>query len=243
MCYKKLEYDTNDPIKGEAMKRIFSLLIAIVLLASALSLRASKAQAAGLITFVDGRFIWGKGIVFQFDAFDVKNKDLKGANIFAGSDYHKMYCSYNDDTEKIVCVVGGGLTEFAGQTGVIYLAGQIFYVTIPNMGLPPGVSDTNPDESCDGPDEEGCEDPGGPAEPGNPGDPGDPGDPPPACIPPEVLGADVDFVDGEDVVTQLFVPGASLAEVSANAAQMLFGGEGWEDFQIVSPLGCGMSPQ
>ena len=58
-----------------------------------------------------------------------------------------------------------------------------------------------------------------------------------------VLGADVDFVDGEDLTTQLFVPGDSLAEVSANAAQMLFGGEGWEDFQIVSPLGCGMSPQ
>jgi hypothetical protein len=226
------------------MKKFFSLLIAIVVVTSAFSLSASRAQAAGLITFADGRFIWGKGIVFQFDASEVKNKDLKGANIFAGSDYHKMYCSYNDDTEKIVCVVGGGLTEFAGQTGVIYLAGQIFYVTIPNMGLQPGDSGTNPDdESCEEPDEEGCEDPGGPSDPGNPGDPGDPGVPPPACIPPEVLGADVDFVDGEDVTTQLFVPGDSLAGVSANAAQMLFGGEGWEDFQIVSPLGCGMPPQ
>jgi hypothetical protein len=146
-----------------------------------------------------------------------------------------LSCSFNKEEEKIVCVAGGGLTEFAGQTGVIYLAGQIFYVTMPNMGLAPGNSGTNPDdESCEGPDEERCEDPG---------DPGDPGDPPPACIPPEVLGADVEFVDGEDFTTSLFVPGDSLSEVSANAAQMLFGGEGWEDFQIVGPLGCGMSPQ
>ena len=59
------------------MKKIFSLLIAIVVVASAFSFSASKAQAAGLITFADGRFIWGKGIVFQFDASEVKNKDLK----------------------------------------------------------------------------------------------------------------------------------------------------------------------
>ena len=63
------------------MKKIFSLLIAIVVLASAFSFSASKAQAAGLITFADGRFVWGKGIVFLFDASGIKNKDLKGANI------------------------------------------------------------------------------------------------------------------------------------------------------------------
>ena len=125
------------------MKKIYSLLIAIVVLVSAFSFSASKAQAASLITFADGRFVWGKGIVFLFDASEIKNKDLKGANIFAGSDYHKMYCSFNEDIEQIVCVVSGGLTEFAGQTGVIYLAGQIFYVTIPDRALHSGDSSTD----------------------------------------------------------------------------------------------------
>jgi len=220
------------------MKKFFSLLIAIVVLVSAFSFSASKAQAAGLITFADGRFIWGKGIVFQFDASEVKNKDLKGANIFAGSDYHKMYCSYNDDTEKIVCVLSGGLTEFAGQTGVIYLSGQIFYVTMPAMGLPPGDSGTvSEDETCPEYDEE-CEEEEEPGDPG--GDPG--GDPPAACTAPQVVGADVEFVDGEDVATTVFVPGDSTAAVDANAAQMLSVG-GWETFQRVGPLECGMPPQ
>ncbi len=207
------------------MKKIFSLLIAIVVLVSAFSFSASKPQAAGLITFADGRFVWGKGIVFLFDASEIKNKDLKGANIFAGSDYH---------IEQIVCVVSGGLTEFAGETGVIYLAGQIFYVTIPDRALHSGTD--SEDETCPEEDEE-CE------EPEDPGDPGDPGNPPEACIPPEVLGADVEFVDGEDVATTEFVPGETMAEVSANATQMLFGLEGWETFQIAGPLECGMTPQ
>jgi len=64
------------------MQGIFSLLITIVLLASAFSFGASKAQAAGIITFADGRFVWGKGVVFVFGASEIKNKDLKGANIF-----------------------------------------------------------------------------------------------------------------------------------------------------------------
>jgi hypothetical protein len=219
------------------MKKVFSLLIAIVVLASAFSFSASKAQAAGLITFADGRFVWGKGIVFLFDASGIKNKDLKGANIFAGSDYHKLYCSFNKEEGRIVCVVSGGLTEFAGQTGVIYLAGQIFYVTIPDRALHSGTD--SEDETCSEEDEE-CEEP---ENPGEPGGPGDPGNPPEACIPPDVLGADVEFVDGEDVATTEFVPGETMAEVSANATQMLFGLEGWETFQIAGPLECGMTPQ
>jgi len=148
-----------------------------------------------------------------------------------------MYCSYNEDEGRIVCVVSSGLTEYAGQTGVIYLAGQIFYVTIPDRALHSG---TDPeDETCSEEDEE-CEEP---EDPGDPGGPGDPGNPPEACIPPEVLGADVEFVDGEDVATTEFVPGETTAEVSANATQMLFGLEGWETFQIAGPLECGMTPQ
>ena len=122
------------------MRKVVSLLMAMVVLASAFLFSASKAQAAGIISYLDGRFIWGKGIVFLFEADGFKAKDLKGANIFAGSDYHKLHCSINKDEGRIVCVASGGLTEFADQTGVIYLAGQIFYVTIPDKKLVPNPS-------------------------------------------------------------------------------------------------------
>ena len=156
-----------------------------------------------------------KGFVFIFEPDDHKYKDLKGASIFAGSNDHKLSCSFNDDEGTVVCVVNGGITRYAGQTGVIYLAGQIFYVTIPDRVLVPHKSN----ETCaeDEEEEEGetCIDPS------DPGKPGDPGDPPPACTPPEVLGANVEFVDGEDVTTMQFVPGATTAEVNANATAML----------------------
>jgi hypothetical protein len=190
------------------MRKIFSLLIAMAVVASAFLFNASRAQAAGLISFLDGRFVWGKGVVFLFEASGVKNKDLKGANIFAGSDYHKLHCSFNKEEGRIVCVASGALTEFAGETGVVYLAGQIFYVTMPTMGLQPGDSGTeSEDEACSEEDEE-CEE----SE-----DPGDPVNPPPACASPQVVGADFEFVDGEDVATTVFVPCETTGEVSGNA--------------------------
>src|SRR6188474_552280 len=127
------------------MKKFFSLLIAIVILVSAFSFSASKAQAAGLITLIDGRFVWGKGVVFVFEASGYKNKDLKGASIFAGSNDHNLSCSSNKEEGTVVCVATAGLTQYAGETGVIYLAGQIFYVIIPDMGPQLEDSGTDPD--------------------------------------------------------------------------------------------------
>ena len=50
------------------MKKVLFILIAFVVLASAFGFQAGPAKAAGLITYVDGRFIWHKGVVFVFDA-------------------------------------------------------------------------------------------------------------------------------------------------------------------------------
>jgi hypothetical protein len=41
----------------------------------------SSAEAAGMITYLDGRYVWGKGIVFVFDAPGYRNKDVRNANI------------------------------------------------------------------------------------------------------------------------------------------------------------------
>src|SRR5262245_56224273 len=122
------------------MKKFLSLVMPVIVLVSALWVSAGSAGAAGMITYVDGRFVWGKGVVFVFDASGYRNKDVKNASIFAGSNFHDLYCTVNKIAEKIVCVARGSLTDYAGQTGIIYLAGQIFYVTIPDRVLPAEIT-------------------------------------------------------------------------------------------------------
>ena len=56
--------------------------------------------------------------------------------MFVGSSFYDLGCTVNKEEGKIICVARGGLTEFAGQTGIIHLAGQIFYVIIPDRYTP-----------------------------------------------------------------------------------------------------------
>jgi hypothetical protein len=118
------------------MKKVLLLAVAVMIVFSVLPLSAGKAAAASLITYVDGRYVWGKGIVFVFKASGYRNRDVRDANMFAGSNYHDLYCTVDKEKENIVCVARGGLTQYAGQTGIIYLAGQVFYVTIPDKTIP-----------------------------------------------------------------------------------------------------------
>jgi hypothetical protein len=97
---------------------------------------AGTARAAGILTYIESRFVWGKGVVFVFEAEGFKNKDLKGAILFVESNDYKLSCWVNKDAGKVICVAGGGLTQYAGQTGVITLAGRSFTVTIPGRTIP-----------------------------------------------------------------------------------------------------------
>lgn len=54
------------------MKKIVSLLLSVFVLASTFLFSANRAQAAGLVSYVDGRFIWGKGMVFVFEGSGFK---------------------------------------------------------------------------------------------------------------------------------------------------------------------------
>lgn len=116
------------------MKKFLLLLMVLAVCSSVLGV--SRAQAADWITFAEGAYVHGKGIVFIFDATGYRNKDLKNASIYVGSDLYDLFCWVTEDKEHIVCNAQGGLTQFAGQTAIIYLAGQIFYVTIPGAGSP-----------------------------------------------------------------------------------------------------------
>lgn len=117
------------------MKKILSFFVAMGVVVSTLWVSVSRAEAAGLITFRGGVYVWGKGIAFVFDASGLRNRDVRDATIFVHSNFHDLGCTVNKEEAKIVCVLRGGLTEHAGETGVIYLAGQVFYVTIPGMNL------------------------------------------------------------------------------------------------------------
>jgi|SRR5687768_12373757 len=122
------------------MRKLILLGLAIGVLISTLWCTAGKVQAAGLITYRGGLYVWGKGIVFVFDASGYRNKDVKDASIFVGSNFHDLGCTVNKEEAKIVCTLRGGLTEHAGETGVIYLGGQVFYVLIPDRTLPEEIS-------------------------------------------------------------------------------------------------------
>ncbi|MBN2116882.1 MAG: hypothetical protein JW730_09935 [Anaerolineales bacterium] len=107
------------------------LVMILVILAATLWLSVEQATAAGTITYSGARFVWGKGVVFVFDASGYKNADVKGARITVGSKSFNVYCTVNKKAEKIICVAGSRLTRHAGEMGILSLAGQGFYVTIP----------------------------------------------------------------------------------------------------------------
>ncbi len=122
------------------MKKAFLFLIALVVMVSTFAFQTGQARAASLITFVDARFIWGKSVVFVFDATGYKNRDVRDTTIFVGSNFHDLGCTVNKEKTRIVCVGRFSLTDYAGQTGIIHLAGQIFYVTIPDVVTPEAAS-------------------------------------------------------------------------------------------------------
>lgn len=127
------------------MRKFMSLVMVLVILVCTLWFSADNAAAAGTITFTGARFVWGKGVVFVFDASGYKNADVKGAYITVGSKSFNVHCTVNKKAEKIICVAGSRLTRHAGEMGILALAGQAFYVTIPDK---PPLSVGNGSISC-----------------------------------------------------------------------------------------------
>jgi len=116
------------------IKKVLAVVMTVIMFFSMFSF-TSRAQAAGLIRYMGGLFISGKGLTFVFEGSGYRNRDVRNATIFAGSNFHNLSCSAKKEPERIVCVAGGRLTEYVGETGVIHLAGQVFYVTIPGTDL------------------------------------------------------------------------------------------------------------
>ncbi len=130
------------------MKKIISFTMAVVILACTLWFSTGSATAAGTITYLGARFVWGKGVVFIFEASGYRNRDVKGATLSIGSSSFDVHCTVNKKAGKIICVAGGGLTQYTGQTGILYLAGHAFYVVIPARPLLPSGSGSAVPLSC-----------------------------------------------------------------------------------------------
>lgn len=136
----------------ETMKRRLSLLVAVVVFLSTFAFSATKTQAAGIITYQGGKFVQGKGLAFVFGAPGFTGRHLRGASIYAGSNSYDLFCTVKAREEKIVCTARGGLTEFAGETAIIHLAGQVFYITMPSRAIPDGSEEEEEDEESVCPD-------------------------------------------------------------------------------------------
>jgi len=125
------------------MKKIFLGLMALAVFISVLGMQVGQAKAEGYITYEGAQYVVGTGIVFTFSAEGYRNRDLKDATLLLNSDFYDLYCWVRKEEGKILCVAWGSLTEFAGDTGIIFLGGQIFYVIIPNKhGIPDNGAQT-----------------------------------------------------------------------------------------------------
>ena len=134
------------------MRKIFSFLVMAMLLITALGVSATPASAGSAITYIDSRFVLGKGIVFIFEGTGYKNKDVKNIQLILHSDNYKLGCVAVKKENKIVCVGDGDLTVFAGQVGSITLVGQTFSVIIPDRSVPANNSLSCPDGTVPGAD-------------------------------------------------------------------------------------------
>ena len=109
-----------------------SFIMITVILVCTLWLSVDSASAGGTITYRGAQYVWGKGIAFSFDASGYRNRELKNASLTIGSKSFDVHCRVNKEKTRIVCVAAGGLTQYAGKTGILYVAGYAFYVTIPD---------------------------------------------------------------------------------------------------------------
>lgn len=129
------------------MKKIFSFVMVIFILASALAFNVSAVRADSSPILTDVHFVAGKGIVFVFDknGARVRAPNLKNSTLYLNGNSYPLACKVNKEEDTIVCTVRGGLTEFAGDQGSVSLLGLLYSVIIPS---PPEIAPQLPPDEC-----------------------------------------------------------------------------------------------
>lgn len=98
------------------MKKVFSLLVAFVVMATSLWFSAGIASAAAL------------SVVLHVPG--ATQDDVENATVFVGSEFYNINCVLKDaETGKVVCKVS---EKFASEGATIYVAGQAFNVELPS---------------------------------------------------------------------------------------------------------------
>jgi hypothetical protein len=112
------------------MKKVFSLLVAFVVMATSLWFSVSIASAAAL------------SVVLHVPG--ATQEDVENATVFVGSEYYNINCVLKDaETGKVVCKVS---EKFAGEGATIFVAGQAFNVELPSTPNGANKSDDQPSD-------------------------------------------------------------------------------------------------
>jgi len=110
------------------MKKHLSILVIVLAITAIFSSSVLAAPAAGTASLVSVSYNDG-GVVLIFETSGLKKSDLKGATLYAGSNWHEMYCTFVDNTTKVRCTVSknmAGKGEFYAE-----LAGIGFWGVLP----------------------------------------------------------------------------------------------------------------
>jgi len=124
------------------MKKVISLVLALVVLSSAFLFNVGQASAASSHPIlVDTHYVDGKGIAFVFDlnGARVRSPNIKNSTLYLNGNSYPLACRVNRSDATIICTVRGGLTEFAGDQGSVSLLGLLYSVIIPSLPEPQDI--------------------------------------------------------------------------------------------------------
>ena len=114
--------------------KIKPIFILIVLSILALTLTSAfTSPRVNKVSLISVRFLEEKGVTFKFRVDgDVRKSDLQG-NVLVNGKTLRLYCNYSGDPTPVVvvCTSAKGTAKFAGNVGIVSIAGHSFYFVIP----------------------------------------------------------------------------------------------------------------
>jgi len=119
------------------MKKHLSVLFVILITMAIMTSTALAAPALDTksVILVSVEYQQG-GIALLFHTSGLTRGDLNDRSFYAHSNYRNIYCNFVDDTTDVRCVVSKKLSNFAGESFHVTLAGFGFYDELPAKPSP-----------------------------------------------------------------------------------------------------------
>jgi len=115
------------------MKKYLSIILAVFAITAIFTSSVLAAPASKSVNLLSVSYTQG-GVVLIFQTSGLTRGDLKGATIYANSNWHKMYCTFIDNTTKVRCTIANKLAGKGSFRAV--LAGFGFWGTLPQPKAP-----------------------------------------------------------------------------------------------------------